>query len=185
ASECIAFVRDAGWTTVRGNTDVWITGDPQTVEDPSDRALLQATAKAHAISQDDAQWLINLPLGHTGPGSMLLVHGTPDSPFVAPLPDAGAAEFRPYESKASVVFFGHVHLAFTRRLQDGTLVSNPGSVGLPADAPSASYLIVDQRGSDYSLIHRRVDFDRQAVAHAVRTSDNPFSERFLSLLGAP
>ncbi|MDQ3879194.1 MAG: metallophosphatase family protein, partial [Actinomycetota bacterium] len=125
------------------------------------------------------------PLGHTGPGSMLLVHGTPESPFVAPLPNAPAVEFRPYESKAAVVFFGHVHLAFTRRLQDGTIVCNTGSVGLPADAPSASYLIVDQNGSDYSLVHRRVAFDRQTVADAVRSGGNPFADRFLQHFGEP
>lgn len=185
ASECIHFVRDAGWTTVRGNTDVWITGDPQTVEDEEDRRLLQATADAHAIDPEDARWLINLPIGHSGPGSMLLVHGTPDSPFDAPLPDAPAADFRPYESKAAVVLYGHVHLAFTRRLQDGTIVCNTGSVGLPADAPSAAYLVVDQRGSDYSLVHRRVAFDRRRVADAARANKNPFTDRFLSLLGEP
>jgi predicted phosphodiesterase len=185
ASECIQIVREAGWTTVRGNTDVWITGDPQTVDDEGDRELLRATAQAHAITPEDARWLMNLPIGHTGPGSMLLVHGTPDSPFEAPLPDAPVRDFRPYESKAAIVFYGHVHLAFTRRLQDGTLVCNSGSVGLPADAPSASYLIVDQRGSDYSLVHRRVGFDRSKVTDAARASGNPFSERFLQLLGEP
>src|ERR687896_1474693 len=46
ASECIARVRDAGWTAIRGNTDIWITGDPQGLESDEDRAELQSVAAA-------------------------------------------------------------------------------------------------------------------------------------------
>src|SRR5918992_5060326 len=69
ATECIDRVREAGWPTVKGNADVWITGDPQTVEDESERALYEEIAAAHNISQADYKWLTSLPLGHNGPGS--------------------------------------------------------------------------------------------------------------------
>jgi putative phosphoesterase len=183
ASECIARVRDLGWKTVRGNTDVWITGDPQTVTDPADRDRLEATAKQHAISPDDARWLLDLPLGVTGPGSLLLVHGTPVSPFVAPQPEASAAEFVPYEGQAAVVIYGHVHKAFVRRLADGTIVANAGSVGLPLDGEAATYLIVDQTGPDVTLIHRRVPFDRRAGLAQARTIGGPVGEFFTDMMG--
>ena len=37
AAECIERVRSAGWVTIKGNTDVWIGGDPQTIEVESQR----------------------------------------------------------------------------------------------------------------------------------------------------
>jgi protein phosphatase len=183
ASECIAHVREAGWSTVRGNTDIWITGDPQTVESPDDRKRLQAMADAHAISEDDARWLISLPLGHSGPGSLLLVHATPNSPFIGPMPDAPAAEFQAYENKAAIVVYGHVHRAFVRRLTEGTLVCNAGSVGFPMDAPSACYLVIDGNGADWTLVHRRIEFDRAMVLDEGRKRGGPIQasvERFLS-----
>lgn len=183
ASECIARVRNSNWPTVRGNTDIWITGDPQTVDREEDRKDVEAMAEAHAISADDARWLLSLPLGHSGPGSLLLVHATPQSPFVGPMPDAPAAEFQPFEDEAAVIVYGHVHRAFVRRLADGTIVCNSGSVGFPMDGESACYLIVDQRGPDWTLIHRRVPFDRGAVLAEARRLGGPIQasvERFLA-----
>lgn len=183
-SECIAIVRRSGWATVKGNTDVWITGDPQTIDSEEERARMREAAAAHGISDDDAQWLLNLPLEHSPAGSVLLIHATPESPFFAPLPDAPAAEFAPYEGKAALVVYGHVHQAFTRRLADGTLVCNPGSVGLPMDADTASYLLIDREGADVTLRHRRVPFDRQAGMDHARRTGGPVAELFLRFMGA-
>ncbi|HWL66469.1 MAG TPA: metallophosphoesterase family protein [Actinomycetota bacterium] len=183
ATDCIARVRDEGWTTVKGNTDVWITGDPQNVEDPGQRARFEELARAHAISSADAQWLLNLPIGHSGRGSVLMVHGTPESPFIAPLPDAPPSEYEPYGGEASLVVFGHVHIAFTRRLTDGTVVCNPGSVGLPMDGATASYVLIDQEGPNWTLRHRRVAFDRGRVIAAARAAGDPIESAFLGFFG--
>jgi len=184
ASECIQRVRDAGWTTVKGNTDVWITGDPQTITRPEERSLLAELAAIHNISADDALWLVNLPLGYTPAGSILLVHGTPQSPFDAPLPDAPAAEFNIYEDQAKVVVYGHVHHAFVRRLAGGTIVANTGSVGMPADAETASYLLIDRDGPDITLRHKRVAFDRRAVIAQAKRTPEPLGSRILAKMGA-
>ena len=183
ASECIARVREAAWPCVRGNTDVWITGDPQTIESEAERAEFRKMAKAHAISEDDARWLLGLPLGHTGPGSILMVHGTPQSPFTAPEPDAPPAEFKPYEDAAEVVVYGHVHIAFVRQLHTGTTVVNTGAVGKPMDGETASYLLIDQVGTDIALRHRRVEFDRRAGIAQARTVGGPVGKRFLEYMG--
>lgn len=167
-SECIAIVREREWITVKGNTDVWITGDPQTITSEEDREQLMELAGAHAISKEDAQWLLNLPIGHTGMGSILMVHASPDTPFSAPEPYAPSAEFCMYEGRASVVVYGHLHEAFTRRLMEGTLLVNTGSVGLPKDGPTSSYLLIDRKGTDIMLRHRRVAFD---VANAAREAE--------------
>ena len=183
ASECIEFVRDAGWTTVKGNTDVWITGDPQTISEPEQRDAFARLAEAHAIGDDAAAWLLELPLGHSGPGSILLIHGTPASPFVAPTPDAPASEFVPYEGQAGLVVYGHVHQAFARRLADGTIVCNPGSVGLPMDDETASYLLIDQNGPDWTLQHRRVAYDRERALDEARRLGGPIRDHFLDFMG--
>lgn len=179
ASECIQFVRDAGWETVRGNTDVWITGDPQTIQETDKREELTHLADSHDINEDESQWLLNLPLGHTGPGSILLIHGTPESPFHAPQPDAPAGEFEMYEGKGSLVVYAHVHHAFARRLKDGTIVANTGAVGLPKDAPSSSYLLVDRNGPELTFTHRRVDFDIDSAVSSAQRIDGPVSELFV------
>lgn len=183
-SECIARVRDAGWPTVRGNTDVWVTGDPQTYTNEEERLEQKQLAAAHGITEADATWLLNLPLGHSGAGSILLVHGTPESPFVGPMPEAPAAEFVPYEGRANVVLYGHVHHAFVRRLADHTVVCNTGSVGLPLDGPTACYLLVDQNGSDWTLRHRRVQFDRRAVIAQAQRMDEGLRNWWLTRFGS-
>lgn len=179
ASECIAHVRSAGWTTVKGNTDVWLTGDPQTVTADHDRRLMQSLAEAHAISADDARWLLDLPLGHSGAASLLMVHGTPNSPFDAPMPDAPGSDFVPYEGRAALVVYGHVHRAFVRRLKDGGIVCNTGAVGFPSDDDTASYLLIDRHGPDLTLRHRRVAFDRAAGIAKARSVGNPIADLFL------
>lgn len=181
-AECIARVRSEGWVTVRGNTDVWLTGDPQGVSEGEERDELQAMASAHGISEDDARWLIGLPIGHTGSGSILLVHARPDTPFDAPMPDAPAADFRPYEAQAAVIVYAHVHRAFVRRLADGTIVCNTGSVGLPMDGSTASYLIIDRVGPDLLLHHRRVSFDVEACIAGGRSLGGVIGERFIEAM---
>ncbi len=183
--DCIAAVREAGWPTIRGNTDVWITGDIQGVESPEERAESEAFARAHDIGEEDARWLIRLPLGHSGPGSILLVHGTPQTPFDAPMPDAPPSEFAPYENAATLIVYAHVHRAFVRRLADGTIVCNTGSVGMPMDGETASYALIDRRGPDLTLTHRRVPFDRAAALERGRSLGGPIGAYFLEKLGAP
>ena len=183
ATECIERIRESGWVTVRGNTDVWITGDPQTLETPEDRRQLEEIARYHAIPKDDATWLLNLPLGHSAPGSVLLVHGTPQSPFRAPQPDAPAREFEPYLGAAGLVVYGHVHRPFVRRLSDGTLVANSGSVGVPGEGPDATYLLLTRDGPEWLLQHKRVPFDRAAVVAESRRKGGPLHERFLQHFG--
>jgi predicted phosphodiesterase len=183
AADCITKVRAEGWTTVKGNADVWITGDPQTVTDEAQRAQFEAVAAAHDLSSEDTRWLLDLPHSHSGSGSVLMVHATPDSAFDAPLPDAPAGDFVPYEGMASLVLYGHVHRAFVRRLKEGTLVCNPGSVGLPMDGQSASYVLIDLDVPEILLRHRRVAFDRQTCVDKARFVGGVLEERFLEMLG--
>ncbi len=184
AERCIERVRSAGWTTVRGNTDVWLTGDPQTAKTDEERQTFIDLAAAHNISESDRDWLLALPIGHKGPGGMLMVHGTPDSPFEGPMPDAPAGEFAPYEGRATAIVYGHVHRGFVRRLADGTIVANAGSVGFPMDSEFATYLIIDHTGTDWTFMHRRIPFDRRAVVAQAKVIGGPIERWTLEKLGA-
>jgi predicted phosphodiesterase len=183
AGECIARVREAGWPTVKGNTDVWITGDPQTVDDAADRSRLMELAEAHHLSDDDRRWLTNLPVGHTGVSGMLLVHASPDSLFDAPGPRGAPAEFARYEGRAQIIVYAHVHEAFVRRVGDATIVANTGAVGFPMDARTASYLLVDIDAPNVTFTHRRVEFDRRAGIAQARAMGGPLGEYFIATIG--
>ncbi len=112
----------------------------------------------------------------------MMVHGTPESPFTAPMPEEPPAAFTPYEGKAGLVVFGHVHVPFVRQLSDGTVVANPGSIGLPADGATASYMLLDQQGADWTIRHRRVEFDVDSAIEQARIFSGPAGERFIDLL---
>ena len=182
ANECISRVRDLGWKTVKGNTDIWLTGDPQTLTSPEARTANEEMARLHGISTEDARWLVNLPVGHAAPGSVLLVHARPDTPFDAPGPQAPAGDFEPYQDQAALVIYGHVHHAFVRRVNDGTVVANTGSVGVPLDSPSPCYMVLDQNGPNWTIVHRRVAYDREQAVEKARQLDTPVVDTFLRYL---
>jgi predicted phosphodiesterase len=180
--ECIDRVREVCNVAIKGNTDIWVTGDPQGVPD-SGREEHRAMAAAHGISDEDSRWLLNLPLGHAGQGSLLLVHGTPRTPFDAPEPAAPTAAFAAYQGQAQIVVYAHIHIAFIRRLADGTIVCNTGSVGMPGDGKAATYLLLESVGPDWALTHRRVEYDRRAAVAQARRMDKPLGPYFLKQLG--
>jgi diadenosine tetraphosphatase ApaH/serine/threonine PP2A family protein phosphatase len=62
--------------------------------------------------------------------------------------------------------FGHTHLQFRRLAGRGVELINPGSVGMPFDGdPRAAYALADDDGS---IEHRRIEYDHEASAAAVR-----------------
>ncbi len=62
--------------------------------------------------------------------------------------------------------FGHTHLPFRRLSAGGIELINPGSVGMPFDGdPRAAYAVIRDDGS---VTHRRVAYDHEASAAAVR-----------------
>jgi diadenosine tetraphosphatase ApaH/serine/threonine PP2A family protein phosphatase len=64
----------------------------------------------------------------------------------------------------TTVVFGHSHLQFRRAGPNGTLLVNPGSVGMPLDGDArAAYAL---RGDDGVFEFRRVDYDVDAAAAA-------------------
>jgi diadenosine tetraphosphatase ApaH/serine/threonine PP2A family protein phosphatase len=66
----------------------------------------------------------------------------------------------------ALLVFGHTHLQFRRTAGNGTLLVNPGSVGMPFDGDArAAYALVHD-GGDIEL--RRVTYDHAASAAELR-----------------
>ena len=86
------------------------------------------------------------------------------------------------KSEADLVLVGHTHLPFDR-MAGSIRVVNPGSVSNPFPPDlRASYAILEANARGYSIHHRRVDYDRQAVIEALRDVNHPaldYIERFM------
>jgi predicted phosphodiesterase len=86
------------------------------------------------------------------------------------------------KSDADLVLVGHTHLPFDRTAGN-IRVFNPGSVSNPFPPDlRACYAILDADRQGYTLQHRRVDYDREAVIQAVKEVNHPaldYIERFM------
>jgi predicted phosphodiesterase len=127
---------------------------------------------------------------------VLLCHGTPwadDVYLLEEVTPQGARIKRTDEIAplldgiaARLVLCGHSHQGRTMQMPNGTLVVNPGSVGLPAyteespyphgmeaGSPHARYAIVARSGDSWQVEHRAVVYDWEAAAQLAKQNDRP------------
>jgi predicted phosphodiesterase len=77
------------------------------------------------------------------------------------------------DAHADLVLVGHTHLPFDR-MAGSVRVVNPGSVSNPFPPDlRASYAILEADEQGYTIHHRRVDYDREAVIKAVQEVNHP------------
>ncbi|WP_253201235.1 metallophosphoesterase family protein [Sphingomonas quercus] len=91
---------------------------------------------------------------------VLLVHGTPDSEleyFLETVTEDGLreatreeAEQRAGSANAAVILCGHTHVQRVMTLDDGRMIVNPGSVGLPAYEDDRPYPHLVESGSPHA-----------------------------------
>ncbi len=130
---------------------------------------------------------LETPLGEGT--TLLCFHGSPrsfDDVIVATTPDGDLARMLSGYN-ATVMAGGHTHEQMLRRYK-GTILVNPGSVGLPFErgpAPDearnpawAEYAVVSREHGVLSVELRRVLIDLDAVVRAIRESDMPHAEEF-------
>jgi predicted phosphodiesterase len=162
-----ALLRGLAWPTIRGNHERQVLTLPADRMGPAD-----AFARA-ALTGDDLAWLAALPPTLDLGDGVWCCHGTPASDlryFLETVtPDLGrdgspgvraatAAEMaeRLGAVSAPLVLCGHTHMP--RALQSGgTLVVNPGSVGLPAfddDHPHAHFMETGSPHARWALVER-------------------------------
>lgn len=201
-AETAALLMRQDWPQLAGNHERQLLAPDRTRMNASDR---------HArgqIGDDVLAWIAALPATLALDDDVLLCHGTPGSDlvyFLETLTPQGMrtatrteVDERLGAAQAGLVCCGHTHLPRAMRASSGTLVVNPGSVGLPAydddhpyfhlvenGSPDARYAIVERTEAGWraELVALPYDYEpaaRQAErngrpewAHALRTGYAP------------
>jgi predicted phosphodiesterase len=179
-AEAIEAVAALGCDVVMGNTDEWLLSPAdEAIEDDDTRRIVEIDLWAH--DQLGPEHLAEL--GRYQPRveleGVLCYHGSPRSnteAMLATTPDAELAQMVAGH-EAPVMAGGHTHVAMLRRFR-GSLIVNPGSVGMPFEQtapgafrnpPWAEYAVVDGSAVDF----RRVPVDVGAITEAARASGMP------------
>ncbi len=147
---------------------------------------------AHSqLSSAELAWMASLPSVRPLNDEVLLCHGTPTSDITYLLQTtdraATAAEIeeRLGTVSASLVLCGHSHVPRSVRSR-GTLIVNPGSVGLPAydddepcphvietGSPDARYAIVEQRDGNWVVDLISVPYPYREMAELAKLRQRP------------
>jgi putative phosphoesterase len=167
--------------TIKGNHE------HQVLTQPVEQMGLSDRHAASHLRKDQLAWLASLPATLRLSDDVLLVHGTPESDLTYFLETVTEAGLRPAtraeiheragDTDAAVVLCGHTHIPRTIRLDDGRLIVNPGSVGLPAydddrpyphvietGSPHARYAIIDGEDGKWSAELLEVSYDWEEAA---------------------
>ena len=196
--ECIQRIRELGCKVVKGNHDHYCSDPLVDLDDfqPNAASVIEWTRRN--ISEEDMQWLHNLPLSAVIMG-FTIVHSTLDSPehFRYAFDKQDAEDSFNYQ-RTRVCFHGHTHVPciFKRStshgivklgaadglLEQGNYFIKVGSVGQPRDGiPQACYLIFTTEGlAKLSIEFRRVDYDVESAVQRIKDAGLP--ERLINRL---
>jgi len=142
------------------------------------------------------EWIAQLPATFKLNDDVFLCHGTPTSDLVyfletvAPqsvrLANLSEIDERRGDTPAHVIGCGHSHVPRAVRARDGTLIVNPGSVGLPAydddhpyfhlvenGSPDARYAIIEGEGNDWQASLHAIPYDQHPMADLALTNGRP------------
>lgn len=160
--EVVEIIRDRADIAIQGNHDHAVGFDDDSRWTPKFRAMAEATRRHTSAELNDGQkhYLRELPLtvqAERGGTRFQLVHATPSDPHYGYLladDDGWAAELESVD--ADVLFVGHTHTPFIRKIGNKTVV-NPGSIGQPRRGkPRPSYAVwedgvLELRSYDYPI----------------------------------
>ena len=172
--------RELGCRAVRGNADEWLLDGLPAGRSEATRRLAETVAWARAqLDGDDLAYLAALPTtlrcSVDGLG-LFCCHGSPRSDLERLLPTTSDAALDELFAcaDARVLAAGHTHLQLLRR-RGGSLLVNPGSVGLPLGATTCStpplpnaaeYALVTAGDGHVEVAFRRLSTDVDALRTA-------------------
>jgi putative phosphoesterase len=163
-AETVERLRELDATWIRGNVERW-AADPD-ADDVPEQMRPAVIRGRELLGEDVVTELAALPEQVVAEG-VRYCHASPvsDTRGFSSVADESDAELLADVDERRVVF-GHTHVQFSRTTGDGVELVNPGSVGIPLDGDhrSAYALVTDDRAIEM----RRVDYDYQASADAVR-----------------
>jgi diadenosine tetraphosphatase ApaH/serine/threonine PP2A family protein phosphatase len=168
--ECIERLRALPQTTwIRGNGERW-TRDPP-LDRPDVVEMLRGRLSGYGT---DEGWLYSLQERVLLDG-VLYVHGSPLSDVESFPPVSSDDDERMLDGvRDCTVVFGHSHLQFRRDGPNGTVLINPGSVGMPLDRDvRAAYAL---RRDDGEFEFRRVEYDVERAAAAYEAMHGGFGD---------
>jgi predicted phosphodiesterase len=158
--ECVALLRTLPQTTwIRGNGERW------TREPPLERPEVVETLKERESGfGTDEGWLYSLQT-HVELDRVLYVHASPLSDVDSfPADPCDDDERMLAGVRDTTVVFGHSHLQFRRPGPNGTVLLNPGSVGMPLDGDARAAYALRRDDGEFEL--RRVEYDVERAAAA-------------------
>jgi predicted phosphodiesterase len=105
---------------------------------------------------------------------VLLVHGSPRKMNEYLFEDRPLSSFQRLaaSSNADLIVFGHKHRPYVKDV-DGVLFVNAGSVGKPKDGDWRACYVVLEVADRVSASFRRLEYDVEAAAAAIRATDLP------------
>jgi predicted phosphodiesterase len=151
---------------IRGNVERWLREEPEV---PAEARRLVDHALAAACESLGAALvarLYGLPTQAELDG-VLVCHGSPRSDVESFAPESQPEEKRMLAGETErTILFGHSHRQFRRPGPNGTLLVNPGSVGMPLDRdPRAAWALYQ----DGEFTFRRTVYDVERAAAAMRS----------------
>jgi predicted phosphodiesterase len=151
---------------IRGNVERWLREEPVVPPDARDLVTAAMTAARESLGPELAGRLYELPEQAELDG-MLICHGSPrsDVETFAPQPEADEERVLGGEAERTILF-GHSHQQFRRPGPAGTLLVNPGSVGMPLDGdPRAAWALY----ADGDIRFERTAYDVERAVAQMRT----------------
>lgn len=190
-NEVIELIRSRGIPTVMGNYDdgvgfersdcgcAYVTPEARALGD-----LSFAWTKKHTSADNKAflRGLFRYIRSESQGRRIALVHGSPRkiNEYVYADRPKKNLEHIVDAAQADILVFGHTHLPYEKKVGE-TILVNVGSVGKPKDGDfRAGYAIVHIQDVDVQVDFRRVDYDVDQAANAIRLSDLP--DHFADLL---
>jgi diadenosine tetraphosphatase ApaH/serine/threonine PP2A family protein phosphatase len=151
---------------IRGNGERWLREEP---EAPASAQPFLTTALETArdlLGPELVERLYELP-ERAELGGILICHGSPLSDIESFAPEPQPDEKRMLAGEGDrTILFGHSHLQFERPGPNGTLLVNPGSVGMPLDGdPRAAWALYENGRIGF----RRTAYDIERAAAQMRS----------------
>jgi putative phosphoesterase len=183
-NEVIDLVRSTGYPTIMGNYDDGVGFDRDTCgyayRDAESRHLgdLNLMWTKDAVTPENKAFLRGLlkEVRFDVSGKrVLLVHGSPRkiNEYLFEDRPRWSFEHLARDSSADLIVCGHTHMPYTKDV-NGVLFVNDGSVGKPKDGDArAGYAVIDISAKRIEVVFRRVPYDVEAAASAVRASGLP------------
>jgi predicted phosphodiesterase len=186
-AETLAAIRAMNVPVVLGNTDFYLIADPDDPEVPQLEEQAMHDWAAERIGPDGLAYLRALPRRYHLPGpagGLLMVHANPDNleDPIGPEEDEQRLAERLSGVEAGVLLFGHLHIAYQRRLGPLLLVDT-ASVGFPRDGDHrAAWSDIHHNDTGWHAVIHRVPYDMEAVALTLEQCGMPNGKKRAKVL---